>query len=87
MTQILWTKKATKQLLKLPVNDAGRIKLAVDGLAEWPSVKQVKALTNREDYRLRVGDYRVFFRVDAEGNPVVITIERVERRNEHIYKQ
>ena len=87
MAQVLWTKKAAKQLVKLPVNDAQRVKLAVDGLAEWPGVKQVKTLTNRDNYRLRVGNYRVFFRVDAGGDPVVITIERVERRNEHIYKQ
>ena len=87
MTQILWTKKAVKQLLKIQPSDAGKIKAAVDDLAEWPSVRQVKPLVNRDDYRLRVGNYRVFFRVDGEGNPVVITIERVERRNEHIYKQ
>ncbi len=87
MVRILWTKKATKQLLKLPTRDAGKIKIAVDGLAEWPNTRQVKALADRDDYRLRVGDYRVFFRIDVGSVPVVITIERVEKRNEHIYKQ
>lgn len=87
MTHIVWTKRAVKQLVKLPAHDSAKIKTAVDALAAWPRVKQVKALVTRDDYRLRVGSYRVFFRVDAEGNPIIITIERVERRNEHIYQQ
>lgn len=44
----------------------------------------VKALTNHQyGYRLRVGDYRVFFNV-AAGIQVVL-IEEVKKRDERTY--
>lgn len=85
MAEINWTKKALKQLSKLPRQDAQKIFSMAGTLENWPIVRQVKALVNREDYRLRVGNYRIFFTVDESDNIVIITIERVERRNEHTY--
>lgn len=81
-----WTKKAWKQLTKLPATDADKIYAATQDLEHWPDTLRVKALADRDDYRLRVGRYRIFFTVDTDGNPVVVTIERVERRDEHIYR-
>lgn len=85
MAEINWTKKSLKQLSKLPQHDATKIFSTVGKLENWPDVRQVKALVNREDFRLRVGDYRVFFTVDESGKITVITIERVERRSDHTY--
>jgi len=44
----------------------------------------VKALTNHQfNYRLRVGNYRVFF--DYADTIKIITIEEVEKRDERTY--
>ncbi|PRP61532.1 cytotoxic translational repressor of toxin-antitoxin stability system, partial [Bacillus halotolerans] len=46
--------------------------------------KDVKKLQNREGYRLRVGQYRVFFDVN-QGKINIITIEEVKKRDSKTY--
>jgi len=59
---INWTNKATKQLLKITTADRPKIIVAVKQLSAFPSVRQIKTLTNHSsDYRLRVGNYRILF--------------------------
>lgn len=55
---------------------------AVDILCEWPHVEQVKALSGKPGYRLRVGRYRVLFTIHA-GIPLIVRIEEVKKRDEH----
>lgn len=44
----------------------------------------IKALTNHDyEYRLRVGDYRVFFNIRQTVE--VISIEEVKKRDERTY--
>jgi len=54
---------------------------------EWvdlSQVRNVKALTNHEyGYRLRVGNYRVFF--DFDGAVRIVSIEEVRKRDERTY--
>lgn len=45
----------------------------------------MKSLTDREEYRLRVGRYRVIFTVDTQLIPTVISIEEVKKRDERTY--
>ena len=85
MNVINWTKKAKKQLAPLPRHDVERIIEAVESLAQWPDVANVKALSGRGDYRLRVGRYRVIFSVTPGGKVTVILIEEVKKRDEHTY--
>jgi len=85
MNVINWTKKARKQLGPVPQHDVERIFDAVESLAGWPDVPNVKALSNRDDYRLRVGRYRVLFTVTPDGEVTVILIEEVKKRDEHTY--
>jgi mRNA-degrading endonuclease RelE of RelBE toxin-antitoxin system len=85
MNVINWTKKARKQLAVIPRQDAEHIIVSVEGLAKWPDVPNVKALSDRDDYRLRVGRYRVFFTVTPNGKVTVILIEEVKKRDEHTY--
>ena len=85
MNIIKWTKKARKQLGPIPRQDVERIIGAVESLAKWPDVANVKALSDRDDYRLRVGRYRVLFTVTPSGEVTVILIEEVKKRNEHTY--
>lgn len=54
---------------------------AMEQLENWPDVRGVKSLVNRNDYRLRVGRYRVFFFVENEA----IVITEVKIRNEKTY--
>lgn len=46
---------------------------AIDALAEDPKPPGAIKLQGREGYRLRVGDYRVLYRVDDEAQEVLIT--------------
>ena len=53
-------------------------------LAHFPDCQNVKRLKNHTcGYRLRVGDWRVFFEFD--GAVKIISIEEVKKRNEHTY--
>jgi len=58
---------------------------AVESLAKWPDAANVKALSDRDNYRLRVGRYRVLFTVTPGGEVTVILIEEVKKRDEHTY--
>jgi len=84
--QVLWQPKATKQLLKIGDRKLRqRITIAAARLQDWPECQSIKALINhRYDYRMRVGDWRVFFDL-IEGEPVIISIEEVKKRDERTY--
>jgi mRNA interferase RelE/StbE len=86
MATVKWTMRAAKQLAKLPKHDQTAVRDGVDTLAQWPECRHVKALTNRGDYRLRVGRYRVIFTVDAAQGAIVVRIEEVKQRNERTYQ-
>ena len=82
--QILWEKKALRQMKRIPNKDHSSILAAVRGLAGWPDCRNVRALKDHEyQYRLRVGRYRICFDVESEVN--VLKIEEVKRRNERTY--
>jgi mRNA-degrading endonuclease RelE of RelBE toxin-antitoxin system len=84
---IEWSTKAARQLRKIP-DKAKRqsIFAEVQQLADWPNcTSDIKRLRGRDDYRLRVGDYRVIFEIDQSGTPIIITITQVEKRNERTY--
>ena len=79
--EISLTVHAYRQLKKLPPDIQAQIRTAIDGLAEWPCVRGVKGLQNRDDYRLRVGRSRVFFEVTT----ATIWVTQIIIRNEHTY--
>jgi mRNA-degrading endonuclease RelE of RelBE toxin-antitoxin system len=84
MNSIEWSTKALKQLLKVNKPEQVAIKNSVGELANMPNVRNVKALTNHEhQYRLRVGNYRVFFNFD--GAIRIVYIEEVRKRDERTY--
>ena len=61
-----------------------RIYLEAQSLADFPDCANVKKLTNStHPYRLRVGDYRIFFTFD--GVVKIVFIEEVKKRNERTY--
>lgn len=82
MNKIKWHKKAKKQLKRIGDSTVqNRIYEAVDTLKSFPNCQNVKKLTDRDDYRLKVGRYRVFFTVDLR----IISIEEVKKRDERTY--
>lgn len=74
--EIQYSKQALKFLKKQDVPTRKRIINAINLLAG-----DVKALQGRNDYRLRVGDYRIIF--DINGN--ILLIEAIGNRGQ-IYK-
>ena len=85
MNEIDWKPKAVKQLEKIKDRiTRQKIYLEAQSLVDFPDCQGVKKLTNHEySYRLRVGDYRVFFEFD--GNVRIISIEEVKKRDDHTY--
>ncbi|MBT6337900.1 MAG: type II toxin-antitoxin system RelE/ParE family toxin [Desulfobacula sp.] len=82
MKQIKWHKKAVKQIRKIKnLQTKNKIYDAVGMLSSFPNCRNVKKLANRDDYRLRVGSWRVIFTADLE----IIQIEEVKKRDEQTY--
>lgn len=75
--EIQYSKQALKFLKKQDVPTRKRIIKAINLLPAG----DVKALQGRNDYRLRVGDYRIIF--DINGN--ILLIEAIGNRGQ-IYK-
>jgi mRNA-degrading endonuclease RelE of RelBE toxin-antitoxin system len=85
MNTISWKTKALKQMRKLPGNVGSAIRTAVSSeLADLGAARNVKKLVRHEyGYRLRVGNYRVFFEFD--GAVRIVSIEEVRKRDEQTY--
>jgi mRNA interferase RelE/StbE len=70
-------KQAAKEYAEIPQQDKGAVKKAILSLESHPRGPQVKKLQGRDYYRLRVGDWRVFFAVSDKLKKVtVLSIER-----------
>jgi mRNA interferase RelE/StbE len=85
MYDIDWRPKAIKQLIRIGVkSDQQAIRDAVGNLSRFPECPGIKRLINHaNDYRLRVGRFRVLFDVHTEIK--IISIEEVKKRDERTY--
>jgi mRNA-degrading endonuclease RelE of RelBE toxin-antitoxin system len=85
VNEIIWKPKAVRQVLKLPTKSAQAIRDNVlEKLSAFPDCVGVKKLVNHPyEYRLRVGNYRVFF--DFDGQVHIVNIQEVKKRNETTY--
>lgn len=64
--------------------DSKVVRKECNKLANMPDCGNVKALVNHEyQYRLRFGNFRVFFNFD--GVVHIVTIEEVKKRDERTY--
>lgn len=77
---VFYEKEALKELDKLEPSISRRIIKKIEEMSENPSSCDVKKLKANDDYRLRVGDYRVLFIF----NQKLIKILKVGHRK-HIY--
>lgn len=74
MHTIEFTKQAAQALKAMPRNVALTIRAKIDVLAEDPySAPNVKKLTGRDGYRLRVGDWRVLYEIN-DGKLVIVVL-------------
>jgi mRNA interferase RelE/StbE len=67
MLKITLSKQAYKELNKMQPKQAQRIDAAIMKLAENPARTDlnIKKLTNSDEYRLRVGQYRITYTEDG----------------------
>lgn len=77
---------AARELAKLPRAIARRIAMAIDGLAGDPRPAGVRKLAGGtgDQWRIRVGDYRVLYEIrDAE---LVVTVVKLAHRRQ-VYRR
>ena len=82
---IAYAKEAAKSLQRMPYNIVQLIRekleiIAVDPYADQPIAKK---LQGREGYRLRVGDWRVVYKI--QNDQLIIVVLKIASRGE-IYK-
>lgn len=71
---------AEREMNKLPAVIHTRISRRILLLEGDPRPRGVKKLSNREEYRLRVGDYRALYTIDDEMG--IVTVFAVGHRRE-----
>jgi mRNA interferase RelE/StbE len=81
MYNLEWKEHALQNLEKLENSISRRIIKKIEELSENPFSKDIKRLKGRNEFRLRVGDYRVFFSIEQN----TIQILKVGHRK-NIYK-
>jgi mRNA interferase RelE/StbE len=73
-------KSAQKEIQSLPTQDLKRVVAKIQQLANNPRMLDSKKLTSQEQYRVRVGQYRILYEIhDAV---LVVVIVRVANRRE-----
>ena len=85
MTYIVKIKpKATKFLKKITTAEKEKIEQRIAELAINPRNENVIKLTNKETYRARQGDYRIFFTIQDD----ILYVEVIEiKHRQQSYKQ
>ncbi len=76
-------KSAEKELRKIPKKELIKIIDQIRSLADNPHPPGSKKLTNQEKYRIRIGNYRVLYKVEDEI--LTIFVIKVGHRKE-IYR-
>jgi mRNA-degrading endonuclease RelE of RelBE toxin-antitoxin system len=77
--------KVRKDLRHVPVANRLRILAGLDRLAEYGLQAGNLRHLGRNEYRLRIGDYRVLFRVRDEFH--LLEVQRIERRTSTTYRK
>ena len=78
------TTSARKDVRKLKQQLLERVAARLQALALNPFPPQAEKLSQRDEYRLRVGDYRIVYEVDKRGR--IVTIHRIRHRRE-VYRK
>jgi len=74
MYQIEYSKQSIRALRRMPANVAMLIRSKIEAVAQDPLGAQGgKKLVGRDEYRLRVGDWRVLYFLDGQRLRVLVT--------------
>ena len=77
---VLTTASAEKDIRRLSDPIRSRVNNKIISLENNPRPRGSKKLTGRDEYRIRVGDYRILYVID--DNNRVVTIRAVGHRHE-----
>lgn len=80
---IVFKPSVLKKSKRFPKKDLKRIKEKLDSLCENPYVNAIKVREIKDVWRVRVGDYRILYRI--ENNRMVILVVRIDHRKQ-VYK-
>lgn len=81
MWKLEFGRDAVKALLRMPRDEARRVRGKLDRLARDPhAMPNVKQLTGHPGFRLRIGDWRVLYVLHDER--IVIHVIRIARRGD-----
>lgn len=70
MHEVIFPRRVRKLMSRFPRRDYERVLEAVRNLAEDPKPhgsRKMRGVGSREEWRIRVGDYRVVYRIDDTG--------------------
>jgi mRNA interferase RelE/StbE len=65
-------RRAQKELEDLPADAYERVREGIRALAEDPRPSGCLKLTNREGWRIRIGNYRVIYEIDDEQTTITV---------------
>lgn len=82
--QVIIERKAQKEAEKIPANLRLAVDKAITSLASNPRPHGCKKLTEKEGYRVRVGNYRILYTIDDEAK--IIVIYRIKIKGKSVYK-
>jgi mRNA interferase RelE/StbE len=77
---VLILRRAQNELAALPLDTYEKLKNAISALAENPRPRGCKKLTGREGWRIRLGAYRVIYKID-EAEKLVTVLHVGHRRD------
>ncbi len=83
MWKVIAGKAVRRKLEQIPNPDKGRIIQAIEKLKDNMDLLDIKPMVNRDDYRLRVGKWRLIFELREEEE--IIFIRALDSRG-GIYK-
>ena len=83
MWEVALNKSVKRRLERIPNPDKERIKNAIQALVEKPEILDIKSLKGRDDYRLRVGGWRLI--MDIHYDTQIYVIHTLESRGD-VYK-
>lgn len=76
--------KVEKALKILPEHVVEAVRRVIDGLADDPRPPGAKRLSAREEWRIRVGDYRVLYLIEDER--MIVVVVKVRHRSD-VYRR
>lgn len=82
--QIIVERRVEKETRRIPHRDRQKIDQVILALATNPRPHGCKKLTEKEGYRIRVGDYRVLYTIDDKNR--IVVIYRIKIRSEKTYE-